>query len=82
LQLKATKSSSSFKHKFWFRKQSDGKNHPVLLDSTEMYNQRLKYLQWNPVTAGFVSEPWHWKYSSAVYYMINDKGMPDLVFLE
>ena len=30
-------------------------NHPVLLDSTEMYNQRLNYIHWNPV-----AEPWHW----------------------
>ena len=29
------KSSSNFKHKFW-----EHENHPVLLDSTEMYNQR------------------------------------------
>jgi len=35
-----------------------------------------------PVTAGFVNEPWHWKYSSAVDYMTNDKGLLDLVFLE
>ncbi|MEO6730121.1 MAG: hypothetical protein ABIN01_02805 [Ferruginibacter sp.] len=33
------KSSSNFKYKFW-----EHKNHPVLLDSTEMHNQRLNYL--------------------------------------
>jgi len=33
------KSSSNFKHKFWKHE-----NHPVLLDSTEVYNQRLNYL--------------------------------------
>jgi len=33
------KSNSNFKHKFW-----EHENHPVLLDSTEMYNQRLNYL--------------------------------------
>ena len=33
------KSSSNFKHKFW-----EHKNHPVLLNSTAMYNQRLNYV--------------------------------------
>ena len=33
------KSSSNFKHNFW-----EHENHPVLLDSTEMYNQCLNHL--------------------------------------
>ena len=49
------KSSSNFKYKFW-----EHENHPVLLNITEMYNQRINYLHFNPVTAGFVEEPWHW----------------------
>jgi hypothetical protein len=48
------KSSSNFRYQFW-----EHENHPVLLETTEMYNQRLNYLHWNPVTAGFVEEPWH-----------------------
>ena len=69
LQLKATKSSSNSKYKFW-----EHKNHPVLLDSTEMYNKRVNYLHWNPSTAGFVAEPWHWIYSSATDYFADKRG--------
>ena len=71
------KSSSNFKHKFW-----EHENHPVLLENTEMYNQRLNYLHWNPVTAGFVAEPWHWIYSSAIDYYTEKKGLPDLIILD
>ena len=71
------KSSSNFKHKFW-----EHENHPVLLDSTEMYNQRLNYLHWNPVTAGFVADPWHWLHSCAIDYFREKKGLPDVIILD
>jgi putative transposase len=70
-------SSSNFKYKFW-----EHENHPVLLDTTEMYNQRLNYLHWNPVTAGFVAEPWHWVYSSAIDYFTERKGLLDIIILD
>ena len=76
-EAEGKKSSSNFKYKFW-----EHENHPVLLDSTEMYNQKLHYIHQNPVTAGFVSESWHWLYSSAVDYHTNEKGLLDLVILE
>ena len=44
------KSSSNFKHKFW-----EHENHPVLLDRTAMYNQRLNYLHWNPCNSRLCS---------------------------
>ena len=47
-----------------------------------MFNQRINYLHWNPVTAGFVYEPWYWKYSSAIDYMTKQTGLLDLVMLE
>ena len=50
--------------------------------TTEMYNQRLNYLYWNPVTASYVSEPWHWLYSSAIDYFTDKKGQLDLVILD
>ena len=56
--------------------------HPVLLVGDLYYTQKLNSLHWNPVTAGFINEPWHCQYSSAVDYITNDKGLPDLVFLE
>ncbi len=70
------KSSSNFRFKVW-----EHENHPVLSDSTEIYNQKMHYLHLNPVTAGFVREPWHWKYSSAVDYMTDGKGLLELIML-
>ena len=71
------KSSSNFRFKFW-----EHENHPVLLDSVVMFNQRLNYLHQNPVKAGFVTEPWHWKYSSAIDYFTEQKGLLNLFILE
>ncbi|HXI01153.1 MAG TPA: hypothetical protein VNI52_12870 [Sphingobacteriaceae bacterium] len=34
----------------------------------EFRSNRAEYLHLNPVTAGFVSEAWYWKYSSAIDY--------------
>ena len=71
------KSSIYFRFKFW-----EHENHPVMLDSELLFNQKLNYLNWNPVTAGFVSEPWHWRYSSAIDYFTKEKGLLDIVVLE
>ncbi len=50
-------------YQFW---QHD--NHPIELDNNEIMEQKLDYLHNNPVEAGFVIEPHHWKYSSAGDY--------------
>ena len=42
-----------------------------------MIDQRLDYIHNNPVEAGLVSEPEHWKYSSAIDYA-GDKGLIDV----
>ena len=76
-ELEGKKSTSNFRYKFW-----QHENHPILLDSTLVFNQRLNYLHSNPVTAGFVTEPWHWKLSSALTYFNNEKGLLDLIILE
>jgi putative transposase len=39
--------------------------YPVALTSFEMIEQKIDYIHWNPVTAGFVNEPYEWLYSSA-----------------
>jgi hypothetical protein len=49
---------------------------------TEMSNQRLNYIHWNPVTADFVAEPWHWLYSSAADYFTEKKGLLDVIILD
>lgn len=76
-EAEGKKSSSNFRFKFW-----EHENHPILLENAIVYNQKLNYLHWNPVTAGFVIEPWHWQYSSAVDYFTNEKGLIDLMMLE
>ncbi|MEO5889390.1 MAG: hypothetical protein ABIQ31_04015 [Ferruginibacter sp.] len=72
-----TKTNNNTRFKFW-----EHENYPVLLENTKMYNQRLNYLHWNPVTAGFVSEPLHWLYSSAIDYFTDQKGLLDIVILD
>lgn len=68
----------NFRFQFW-----QHENHPVLLDSKEMLDQRLNYLHENPVRSGFVPMPEHWLYSSAIdYYTSTEKGLLDLVLLE
>ena len=71
------KSSSNVKYKF-----GEHEKHPVLLDKTEMYNQKLHYIHQNPVTARFISESWHWLYSSAIDYHTAKKGRLDIIILD
>jgi putative transposase len=59
----ANKNSNNTKHQFWQQH-----NMPIQITSAEMMQQKLDYIHMNPVVAGFVSEPWHWKYSSAIDY--------------
>ena len=56
-------------------------NQPIELNTNEMMDQRLDYLHHNPVEAGFVSEPEHWRYSSAIDYA-GGKGLLDVCFIE
>jgi REP-associated tyrosine transposase len=56
-------------------------NHPVLLTGGEMLMQKLNYIHNNPVEAGFVCEPQHWKYSSAHDYYGGTQGGIDLIML-
>lgn len=50
-------------HQFW-----QHGNHPIELDNNIIMDQKLDYIHNNPVRAGFVMEPHHWKYSSADDY--------------
>jgi len=53
-------------------------NHPIELFSNKVMQQKLDYIHLNPVRAGFVDEPWHYRYSSAKDY----SGMKGLLKLE
>ena len=61
---------SNFRFQFW-----QHENHPVLLDSNFMLEQRMNYLHENPVRSGLVWEAWQFKYSSAIDYYKGEKGM-------
>jgi len=69
------KNKSNRQYQFWQQE-----NHPVLLDSAEMLEQRITYLHENPVRAGFVESAENWKYSSATdYYIRGGKGLLEIV---
>jgi len=56
-------------------------NQPIELWSNEMMQQKLDYIHQNPVEAGYVAEPEHYLYSSAIDYA-DGKGMIDILFIE
>jgi len=43
-------------------------NHPIELSANKVIDQKLDYLHYNPVVAGYVESPEHWLYSSARDY--------------
>lgn len=57
------RNSNNTIYQFW---QQD--NHPIILDTNEMKEQRLDYIHNNPVTAGFVNKPEDYPWSSAQDY--------------
>ncbi len=57
------KNSNVKSKQFW--QQS---NHPIELWGSKAIQQKLEYIHNNPVEAGFVTEPHHWKYSSAANF--------------
>jgi len=70
------RNSNNNTYQFW---QQD--NHPIELSTNEMLDQRLTYLHENPVTAGHVWEPQHYKYSSAIDYYSDQPGLLPVVLL-
>jgi putative transposase len=40
-------------------------NHPFFLYSNKMIQQKVDYIHYNPVEAGFVNQPQEWRMSSA-----------------
>jgi putative transposase len=63
------RNSNNYDFQFWIQD-----NHPIQLVTEEMFLQRLNYIHNNPVAAGFVCEPQHWKYSSAHDYSGGTQG--------
>ncbi len=65
-----SKRSNVTEYQFW---QQD--NHPIEIWSLKVFEQKLNYTHNNPVKAGFVMEPWEWKYSSARNYCDDYDGV-------
>ncbi len=72
----ARKYSNSSKFQLW-----QPESHPIQLDNNKMAHQKLDYIHYNPVEAGFVEKPEDWKYSSAIDYL-GGKGMLEILMLE
>ncbi|MBA3647744.1 MAG: transposase [Chitinophagales bacterium] len=56
-------------------------NHPIELATNEMIVQRLQYIHFNPVKAGFVSDPEDYLYSSARDYA-GEPGLVKIILLD
>ena len=72
---KANSNNDNFQ--FWQRD-----NHPLLLLNPVIAHQKLDYIHYNPVTAGFVEVPEHYLYSSARDHYTSQKGLLDIIILE
>lgn len=55
-------------------------NQPIELWNAKIIQQKADYIHTNPVKAGFVGEPEHWRYSSAIDYA-GGKGLLDIDFV-
>ena len=69
------KNSNVKKRQFWQQH-----NKPIELWSAEVIEQKLNYIQNNPVEAGFVLDPEYWKYSSAIDYA-GGKGLLEIDYI-
>ena len=68
---KAGKANSNVsKRQFWQQH-----NKPIELWTPEVINQKVDYIHMNPVVSGFVAEPEHWKFSSALDYAGGKGGL-------
>ncbi|MEX0722760.1 MAG: transposase [Gracilimonas sp.] len=58
------------KHQFW----AEG-FHPKQVFSADVMRQKIRYIHYNPVKAGFVKEDTDWKHSSSSDYSGNSPGL-------
>ena len=64
-----------------FREQQH--NHPIELNTNNKIDQRVSYIHNNPVKAGYVARPEHWRYSSATNYVGDiEAGLLDVEVIE
>ena len=60
----AGKKNSNVKNRQFWQQH----NKPIELWSNKVIEQKINYIHNNPVEAGFVTEPFYWKYSSAANF--------------
>lgn len=75
MERAASKASNVTRGMFW-----QHHNKPIELWSADVIQQKLDYIHRNPVVAGFVTQPEHWKYSSAVDYA-GGKGLVEVCLI-
>ncbi|MBJ6119247.1 transposase [Pontibacter sp. BT310] len=73
LMERAGLKNSNVKHRQFWQQHSK----PIELWSAAVIGQKIDYIHNNPVEAGFVSEPEHWKYSSAIDFS-GSKGVLEI----
>ncbi|MBB6610622.1 transposase [Pontibacter sp. Tf4] len=73
LMERAGLKTSNVKHRQFWQQH----NKPIELWSAAVIDQKIDYIHNNPVEAGFVSEPEHWKYSSAIDFS-GSKGVLEI----
>jgi putative transposase len=71
----AAKSSNVKTYQFW-----QHHNKPIELWSANVIEQKADYIHNNPILSGFVTDSWHWKYSSAIDYA-DGKGLVAIEYL-
>ena len=69
------KNSNITNRQFWQQN-----NKPIELWSEEVIDQKVDYINNNPILSGFVFEAHHWKYSSAIDYS-GGKGVLNIDFV-
>ena len=63
MEKAAKKNSNTAKFQLW-----QPESHTIELTTAKIAHQKLNYLHYNPVVAGFVTNPEDCKYSSAIDY--------------
>lgn len=74
MERAGSKNSNIKNRQFWQQH-----NKPIELWSNEVIDQKVDYIHNNPLVSGFVYEPQHWKYSSAINYA-GEKGILEIDF--
>jgi putative transposase len=76
MEKAAAKSNSSAMFQLW-----QPESHPIEIRTAKVAHQKLDYLHYNPIEAGFVSRTTDWKYSSAVDYN-GGKGLIEITHID